>query len=251
MFKQYETAILDSLYAIAERKDLSALSGPMDRLMASLGYGGYSFGLIWGEEHLIKGSAGLVGGNLGAVVPAYLDADMTARDPMAQSLLSTRDPVLWSPFLREASQPGYSGPMLEISQLLSSNGISTGVTIPVDLAAVACRAALAVSAAPHMDMERFETQFRETGWVLRLTALSLGHTLGNGLIARVRTELSNSEQRVLKALSLGLRPREIAERMGKSEHTIRNQIVSAQQRLGASTKEQAIARALRFGLLQD
>jgi DNA-binding CsgD family transcriptional regulator len=61
--------------------------------------------------------------------------------------------------------------------------------------------------------------------------------------------LSSSERLVLAALAEGMRPREIAERLGKSEHTIRNQIVSAQQRLGVRTKEGAIAKALRFGLL--
>ena len=230
---------------------MGTLADPVGRLVAALGYGGFSFGLVWGDEPLIKGSVGLAGGNLATVVSPYLDADLTARDPVVRLLRRARDPVLWSPFLRNPPRGPQGGAMAEIARLLEGSGISTGATIPVDVGAAGCRAGLAISSAPGMDIDGFDARFAENGWLLRLAALSLGQALGDTLLARIRVSLSTSEQIVLKALAQGMRPREIAERLGKSEHTIRNQIVSAQQRLGANTKEQAIATALRFGLLLD
>lgn len=52
--------------------------------------------------------------------------------------------------------------------------------------------------------------------------------------------LSNSEHIVFEHLATGMRPREIAEKLGKSEKTIQNQIDSARGRLGAKTTTEAV-----------
>ena len=63
------------------------------------------------------------------------------------------------------------------------------------------------------------------------------------------SRLTPSEIAVMNALAKGMRPQQIAEELGKSEKTIRNQITSAKARLGARTRDQALSYALGFGLI--
>jgi DNA-binding NarL/FixJ family response regulator len=54
---------------------------------------------------------------------------------------------------------------------------------------------------------------------------------------------------VLGSLADGLHDREIASRLGISTSAVRKHIASAQARLGARTRTQAVATAARTGLL--
>lgn len=49
---------------------------------------------------------------------------------------------------------------------------------------------------------------------------------------------------MLDYLQLGLQNREIAEALGSSPHTVRNQLASAFRKLGASTRSEAVALLL-------
>lgn len=62
-------------------------------------------------------------------------------------------------------------------------------------------------------------------------------------------ELGSREQQVLQFLALGLRNERIAERMGISEVTVRKHFQSGRKKLGAATREQALAIALQRGLI--
>lgn len=61
--------------------------------------------------------------------------------------------------------------------------------------------------------------------------------------------LSPRERDVLTFLALGLRNDAISYRLGIAEITVRKHVKSARMKLGASTREQAIALAIRSGLL--
>jgi DNA-binding NarL/FixJ family response regulator len=62
-------------------------------------------------------------------------------------------------------------------------------------------------------------------------------------------ELTKREQQVLALLADGLAHDEIATRLGIGSETVRTHIRKASSRLGASTRTQAVATALRQGLI--
>jgi DNA-binding NarL/FixJ family response regulator len=62
--------------------------------------------------------------------------------------------------------------------------------------------------------------------------------------------LTAREQEVLEWLSEGLSNRRIAERLGISEHTVKFHITAIYGKLGASTRTEAVNRALRRGWLR-
>jgi DNA-binding CsgD family transcriptional regulator len=64
-----------------------------------------------------------------------------------------------------------------------------------------------------------------------------------------RPRLSPRERECLLWLVAGLRSDRIAERLGLSRATVDLHLSRARRRLGARTREQAVARALMFGLL--
>jgi DNA-binding NarL/FixJ family response regulator len=62
--------------------------------------------------------------------------------------------------------------------------------------------------------------------------------------------LTTREQDVLELLSIGLSNKRIAERLGISEHTVKFHVNAIYGKLGASTRTEAVNRALRRGLLR-
>ncbi|MCC0034454.1 MAG: helix-turn-helix transcriptional regulator [Hoeflea sp.] len=61
--------------------------------------------------------------------------------------------------------------------------------------------------------------------------------------------LSPRERECLQWLAAGLRTKEIADRMGIRPITVELHLRNARNRLGAQTREQALARAIASGLL--
>jgi len=66
---------------------------------------------------------------------------------------------------------------------------------------------------------------------------------------RLAEVLSERERECLVFLSRGFKVKELAGVMGTSPRTAEKQIASARRKLGASTREQAVATALMKGLL--
>ena len=64
------------------------------------------------------------------------------------------------------------------------------------------------------------------------------------------TELTARELQVLRLLAEGLSNRDIAERLGISEHTIKFHIASILGKLQASSRTEAVTRGVRSGLIE-
>jgi len=62
-------------------------------------------------------------------------------------------------------------------------------------------------------------------------------------------KLSAREKDVLSWLAMGLRPEEIADQLNIGYRSVDKYIVSAKNRLGAKSRDHAVARALSLGLL--
>lgn len=221
----------------------------LEKLIFALGYGGFAFGTLWGDTSELAGEATFCGGNLSELTPDYVSNGLVAVDPLAHALRTAQEPVFWGPYLDFGNAPGASRAEKHLHALRSKHGITSGVSIPLEIAAIGCRAALSVSGVAGVSQPAFNEIFKRDGPTLHLAALALGYSLAPLLHPPKAVELSVSEKAVLEALGKGLRPREIAVKLGKSEHTVRNQIVSAQRRLDARTKEEALIVAVRMGLI--
>lgn len=63
--------------------------------------------------------------------------------------------------------------------------------------------------------------------------------------------LADSEREALACLAFGLSQQEAADNLGRSFHTLAFQARSASRKLGTRTRTQAVAEAIRLGLLTD
>jgi DNA-binding CsgD family transcriptional regulator len=61
--------------------------------------------------------------------------------------------------------------------------------------------------------------------------------------------LTPREREILSMLAEGLPNKVIASRLGISEHTVKTHLEAVFEKLGASTRAEAVARAVRLGLL--
>jgi DNA-binding NarL/FixJ family response regulator len=61
--------------------------------------------------------------------------------------------------------------------------------------------------------------------------------------------LTPREQEILGMLAEGLPNKAIASRLGISDHTVKTHLEAIFDKLGASTRAEAVARAVRAGLL--
>ena len=61
--------------------------------------------------------------------------------------------------------------------------------------------------------------------------------------------LTPREQEVLSLVADGLRNREIAERLGITEHTVKFHLAAVFGKLGATSRTDAVRRGFRLGLI--
>ena len=91
-----------------------------------------------------------------------------------------------------------------------------------------------------------------TGLVARVvpaTAEDAGPSHGAlALAVRPKALLSNRETHILKEVAKGLSNKQIARRLGISENTVRNHLVSVNHKLRSTNRTHAVMLAIRLGL---
>lgn len=68
-------------------------------------------------------------------------------------------------------------------------------------------------------------------------------------LPRLVEQLTSREHEVLALVADGLRNREIARRLGISEHTVKFHLAAIFGKLGASSRTEVVRKALRLGLI--
>lgn len=136
-------------------------------------------------------------------------------------------------FIREAAETGFRSGMscmIRVKGPMGAAGWNLGSTMP---------------------RHQLEKVFARQGDVIRLAAHFSHEKLAqsDGAPETARVELSPRETECLQWLAAGLRTKEIADRMGIRPITVELHLRNARTKLGAQTREQALARAIAAGLL--
>lgn len=243
------------MFALAVLRDIvesRRLSGCMERfaaLLESLGYSGFVFGALYREGSALGYEPVAMRGALTPVTEVYMHEAMLADDPIAARAYTDTRPFTWAEYQRNPdSLEGGEGRRKVINNLLA-HGVTCGASIPTASPGSMFHGVLSVSGPAGMTPEAFETQFWRTAWLAQAAGKLLKDMMLQEVIDSRVSRLTPSEIAVMNALAKGMRPQQIAEELGKSEKTIRNQITSAKARLGARTRDQALSYALGFGLI--
>lgn len=77
-----------------------------------------------------------------------------------------------------------------------------------------------------------------------------GASLSRPGVEQLIEDLTPREHEVLTLLADGLHNREIAERLGVSEHTVKFHLGAIFGKLGASTRTEAVQKGLRMGVIE-
>jgi DNA-binding CsgD family transcriptional regulator len=242
------------LERITTARNVDDAADELDGFLKPLGIDGFGFGLIWRDGDAVSGALNCARGRMTPLVTAYLENGMANGDPVLRAMLRGERTALWSHYFFNLSRPVESWDRrAEIAALMKALGVEAGATINLNDFGGAYRAVISFTSHPQNGDAGFEAIFNRHGWAVRTASLAFCDLALREGLPSARSfgpTLSNSERLVLEGLVRGQRARDIALSLGKSEHTVRNQIAAAQARLGARTKEQAVAIALRRGLIK-
>ncbi|MEM6355711.1 MAG: LuxR C-terminal-related transcriptional regulator [Pseudomonadota bacterium] len=228
-------AELEALQALARGGSLMLMRGPLQDLTSALDLGGYKFCIATPEPDGYRIAAVIAGGDLDAAPDGFLDAKIGPQDPILWESYRTRTPVSWTPYFTDSHLMEVSG----VSKL-AERGVTSGASIPILTRHQACRASLCVSGGRREAPEALDLRLPAFWPLLRLAGLALFEAGMAEAGERQQSALTPSEVAVLAALADGLRIREVATKLGKSERTIRNQLESARLRVGAATTIEAV-----------
>jgi LuxR family transcriptional regulator len=126
---------------------------------------------------------------------------------------------------------------------------SSALIVPLHhLQGPACGVLSIFSELPAAELDRSLQVRGPTLWLAALAADERMRALTQLAVVRLAS-LSPREKECLEWLSAGLRNDRIAERMGIARPTVELHLVGARRKLSATTREQALVKALSFGLI--
>ncbi len=125
--------------------------------------------------------------------------------------------------------------------------MGVGINLPFRFSHGCGKGGFGLAAGEH-DARSFDKIWLERGQeIIQLTALF--DTLVRERNPNTMLRLTPREKECLKWLSAGLRPQQIADRLGNAYRTVEKQIASARHKLNARSNEQAVAKVLIYVVL--
>lgn len=174
----------------------------------------------------------------------YEERDFASTDPVAQHVMSTATPVVWSELERSSKKA------CEFFEAAAEHGLKEGITVPWygpqgEYALLSLTGADVPSDPVHRD------RLMSDCWLfLARNFGSLRHAVLLSRRRPAKQRLTERQQKVLSMISNGLTMREIAQDMGVHVRTAEDALRRAMQRLRASSREQAIINAITLGQLE-
>lgn len=241
---------LKALSDLAATPERDAAASAFGALIGALGYDSYALGLFLTEAGATTGGVLALGeGAMRAAAEAYLRDGLSTGDPIAQRLATAQQGFTLERYFAHPVDRDPGGTLAAIVANFRAHGLRNIAMTPIAGPLGAPHGALALAGPSDLAPDDFAALFRETGWLAALAAATITARLHGPASADAPT-LTASERQVVGALAEGLRPGEIALRLGKSERTVRNQIDSAKRRLGTGTNAGLVAAAIRLGLIR-
>lgn len=165
-------------------------------------------------------------------------------DPYYDYVLQQTKPLLWSDF---SIFSNFTPEQRKSVSLDFDYGVVVGVTLPFLFFDGMGRAGCSLQS-QSLTWSEFDTQWREQGETINAVVSAFDMAIRENSIIEY-FDLSRREQECLSWLAEGLRPKQIAFRLGAHVKTIEKQIDSARRKLKAATTAQALAKALVLGVL--
>ncbi len=174
-----------------------------------------------------------------AWVSEYLDNNYILNDPIARHCVEARNPFLW----REAIEATASREAKDIMARAEKYGLRNGVCFPIhNINGFEAGVSLSGFAAPPKMTE--------------IRSLHLASIMAFNAVRRIRSDhslrihaISDREKEVLTWCALGKTSKEIAYILFVSENTVNVHIKNAISKLSAGNKTEAVAIAVRQGIL--
>ncbi|MCI4660885.1 MAG: LuxR family transcriptional regulator [Neomegalonema sp.] len=179
----------------------------------------------------------------------YQQQSFVEKDPCVAHCFHSQEVFDWTESVERAAAGDTSVPGYDVLRARSSFGAQTGATIPVWKSGEICRGAFSVWGDPSLSPREFAQTLRRNERLLRVGLASFQQAMRGHLATALGVSLTRSERDCLRLLSAGYRPEQIAGRLGKSDRTINKQILSARKRLGANSRDEAVAVALVLNML--
>lgn len=103
-----------------------------------------------------------------------------------------------------------------------------------------------------MPQRAFEARMKAIGPIMALAIVYTDNRMTqlSRAVRHAAAKLAPREAQCLELLTAGLKNDAIAARMGITVHTVQLHLASAKRRLGAATREEAIAKAINFRLIR-
>ena len=235
--------ILDAVADFRQTSSLNEMWQLLHRHLAGFGVTGMLYGMAAFPNAKLEHDIMLT-----SLSPAYMKAKMSeqlyASDAFVQACLTETDPMLWSDASRLEQATSKTKRSLEVDW---DYGVTTGVTLPTRFNNGFGKGGFGLHAAD-LSWAEFDRIWLEQGDVISAIAHGFDICIRQGG-ASEKFALAPRERECLLWLAIGLRPQQIAFRLGTHVKTVEKQIESARRKLNAATTVQAVVFALVYGLI--
>lgn len=165
-------------------------------------------------------------------------------DPYYSYVLQATEPLLWSDF---SFFSDFTPEQRNSVAIDFDFDVVVGVTLPFRFFDGMGRAGCSLQT-QSLSWQEFDAQWREHGQAMNAVVAAFDAAMRENCLNEY-FDLSRRERECLSWLADGLRPQQIAHRLGTHVKTIEKQIESARVKLKSATNAQALAKALVLGVI--
>ncbi len=238
--------LIDSLVSV---NDADEIARSMNRFVGSFGFQQFVYARVQSYQQLDTIDDYI---SLSTLDPNwmqhYLDHDMYQHDALSAYCETATKPKLWSDFYAVADAGQLTADQQSVCYAARDWGVFNGVTIPLPSHG-RYHVGVSLVGDPAIDVAEQEQQFKAAETYI-VSAMRVFHACVDMRLAATKFfGLTKRETEVLKWAAEGFQAKQIAAKIGTSQHTVSKQIASAIERLKASSQAEAVAKAVLLGVV--